>query len=120
MQRVGVLERALELGVDDRVDVARFAAAGVADGLLALGVGPAGAVGDQLRVLLAQQPADDLAQRAELVVGRVGQRGADVVAEREVAGGRLGLAGALGGAPLRGPGRRRRAAPRRRAARPPK
>ena len=100
VQRVGVLERAPQLGVDDRVDVARLAAAGVADGLLALGVGPAGAVGDQLRVVLAQQPADDLAQRAELVVGGVGQRGADVVAEGEVAGGRLGVAGAFGGAPL--------------------
>ena len=31
-QRVGVGERALELGVDDRVDVARLVAAGVADG----------------------------------------------------------------------------------------
>jgi hypothetical protein len=51
-------------------------------------------------MVLAKQPADDLAQRAELVVGGVGQRGADVVAEGEVAGGRLGVAGAFGGAPL--------------------
>jgi hypothetical protein len=36
-QRVGVLERALELGVDDRVELARLVAAGVADGLLAFG-----------------------------------------------------------------------------------
>ena len=79
--------------------MAGLAAGGVADRLLALGVGPAGAVGDQLRVLLAQQPADDLAQRAQLVVGGVGQRRADVVAEAEVAGRRLGVAGALGGAP---------------------
>ena len=47
-ERVGVVERALELGVDDRVGVSGLVAAGVADGLLALGVGPAGAVGDQL------------------------------------------------------------------------
>jgi hypothetical protein len=35
-----------ELGAGDRVDVARLATAGVADGLLAFGVRPAGAVGD--------------------------------------------------------------------------
>ena len=86
--------------VDDRVDVAGLVAAGVADGLLARGVGPAGAVGDHVGVVAAEQPADDLAQRVELVVGGVGQRGADVVAEPEVAGGRLGVAGALGGAAL--------------------
>jgi hypothetical protein len=39
-----------ELGVDDCVELARLVAAGVADGLLAFGVGPAGAVGDQLAV----------------------------------------------------------------------
>jgi hypothetical protein len=39
VQRVGVLERSPQLGVDDRIDVARLSAAGVADGLLALGVG---------------------------------------------------------------------------------
>ena len=54
-QRVGVGERAFELGVDDRVDVARLVAAGVADGLLAFGVGPAGAVGDQLAVVADEQ-----------------------------------------------------------------
>ena len=59
-QRVGVGERALELGVDDRVELARLVAAGVADGLLALGVGPAGAVGDQLAVVADEQAADDL------------------------------------------------------------
>jgi hypothetical protein len=48
----------------------------------------------------AQEAADDLAQRMPLVVGRVGQGGTDVVAEAEVAGGRFGLADALGGAPL--------------------
>ena len=95
VQRVGVPERALQFGVDDRVDLAGFAAAGVADELLALGVGPAGAVGDQFAVVAAQQPADDLAQRAQLLSGRLGQRGADVVAEREVGGVRLGMAGAF-------------------------
>ena len=35
-QRVGVVERALQLGVKDRVGVAGFVAAGVADGLLAV------------------------------------------------------------------------------------
>ena len=49
--RVGVGERTRELGLDDRVDVAWFVAAGVADGLLALGLGPAGAVRDQLAVV---------------------------------------------------------------------
>jgi hypothetical protein len=45
-ERVGIGERAVELGVDDRVELARLVPAGVADGLLAFGVGPAGAVGD--------------------------------------------------------------------------
>ena len=98
VQRVRVLECALQLGVEDRVNVAGSAAAGVSDGLLAFSVGPASAVGDQLRVVLAQQPADDLAERVELVVGGVGQRSADVVSEAEVAGGRLGAGDALGGA----------------------
>ena len=59
-ERIRVLERALELGVDDRVGVSGFVASGVADGPLALGVGPAGAVGDQLAVVADEQPADDL------------------------------------------------------------
>ena len=42
----------------------------------------------------------DQSRRWPVVVGRVGQRSADVVAEREVAGGRLGVAGAFGGAAL--------------------
>ena len=79
-QRVGVAERALELGGDDRVDVAGLVAGGVADGLLARRVGPAGAVGDHVGVVRAQQAADDLAQRVELIVGGAGQGGADVVA----------------------------------------
>jgi hypothetical protein len=54
VQRVGVLERAPQFRVDDRVEVARLSAAGVADGLLALGVGPAGAVCDELRMVLAK------------------------------------------------------------------
>jgi hypothetical protein len=53
-----------------------------------------------LEMALAKQPANDLAQRAELDLGGVDQRGADVVAEDEVAGGRFGVAGAFGGAPL--------------------
>ena len=50
-QRVGVVEGALQFRVGDCVDLARLAAAGVADGLLAVGVGPAGAVGDHVAVL---------------------------------------------------------------------
>ena len=57
----GSRERALELGVDDRVGLGGLVAAGVADGPLAFGVGPAGAVGDQLAVVADEQPADDLA-----------------------------------------------------------
>ena len=68
-------------------------AAGVADGLLAFGVGPAGAVGDQLAVVADEQAADDLRERAELGVGGVDQTGADVVPEPEVAAGRLGVPG---------------------------
>ena len=59
-QRVWVLERALELGVEDRVGLAGLVAAGVADRLLALVVGPAGAVGDQVAVVADEQVADDL------------------------------------------------------------
>jgi hypothetical protein len=89
-QRVGIAQRALQLGVDDRVDVAGFAAAGVADRLLALGVGPAGAVGDHLGV--AGGVAADRAQGVELLGGRGGQAGAQVVPKAEVAGACLGLA----------------------------
>jgi hypothetical protein len=46
-------------------------AAGVANGLLALGVGPAGAVGDQLAVVADEQVADDLLERLELAVAGV-------------------------------------------------
>ena len=92
-ERVGVGERAFELGLDDRVELAWFVAAGVADGLLALGVGPAGAVGDQLAVVADEQPADDLPECAELGFGRLDQAGADVVSEPEVAAGRVGVAG---------------------------
>ena len=74
--------------------MAWFVAAGVADGLLALGVGPAGAVGDQLAVVADEEPADDLGERAELGVGGVEQTGADVVAESEVAAGAISVAGA--------------------------
>jgi hypothetical protein len=49
-QRAGVAQHALELGVDDRVDPAGLSSGAVADGMPALDVGPAGAVGDHLRV----------------------------------------------------------------------
>ena len=92
-ERVGVGECALELGIDDRVGVARLVATGVADRLLAFGVGPAGAVGDQLAVVADEQVADELPQRVELAVAGVHQPGADVVAEPEIAAGRLGVSG---------------------------
>ena len=75
-------------------------AAGVADGLLAFGVGPAGAVGDQLAVVADEQPADDVPDGAELGVAGLDQPGADVVPEPEVAAGRLGVAGPRLGAAL--------------------
>src|SRR3954469_11598698 len=59
-------------------------AAGVADRLLARGVGPAGDVGDDGGPVPAEQAADDLAQTARPVVGEVGQRGANVAAEADV------------------------------------
>jgi hypothetical protein len=58
-QRVGVLERWLEFGVEDRVGLARLVAVGVADRLLAVLVGPAGAVGDHVGVVVGEQVADD-------------------------------------------------------------
>ena len=75
-------------------------AAGVADGLLAFGVGPAGAVGDQLAVVADEQPADDVPDGAQLGVAGLDQCGADVVPEAEVAAGRIGVAGACLGAAL--------------------
>jgi hypothetical protein len=92
-ERVGVGECALELGVGDRVRVARLAPPGVADGLLAVGVGPAGAVGDQLAVGAEQQVADDLPERVQLGIAGLDQPGADVVSEPEVGACRLGVAG---------------------------
>ena len=56
---VRVLERSLELGLDDDVGVAGLVASGFADRPLSLGVGPAGSVGDQLAVVSNQQPADN-------------------------------------------------------------
>lgn len=70
-------------------------AASVADRLLALLVGPAGAVGDHVPVVLGEQDADDGLERVQLAGGRVDQPGAQVVAEPEVAVGRLRLAKAL-------------------------
>ena len=74
-ERVGVGERSLELGVGDRVQVVRLVASGVAHGLLAFGVGPAGAVGDQLAVVADQQVADDLPERVQPGVARLDQAG---------------------------------------------
>jgi hypothetical protein len=74
--------------------------ASVADGLLAFGVGPAGAVGDQLAVVAHERSADDLSKRLQLGFGGLTQAGADVVSEAEVAAGRLGVAGPCLGAPL--------------------
>ena len=92
---VGVLERALEFGVEDRVGLAGFVAAGVADWLLAVLVGPAGAVGDHVAVVLGEEVADDRFERVQLAGGGVDEPGAQVVAEPEVAVGCLGLAQAL-------------------------
>ena len=94
----GSCERALELGVGDRVGLARLVAAGVADGLLAFAVAPAGAVGDQLALVAGEQVADDRLERLQLRVGGVDQAGAQVVAEPEVRARRLDLAGARVGA----------------------
>ena len=54
-------------------------------------------VDDGVLLDAAEQAADDLAQGVQLVVRGVGEGGADVVAEPEVAGGRFGVAGAVGG-----------------------
>ena len=53
-------------------------------GLPALGLGPAGAVGDQLAVVADEQAAEDLPERVELAVAGVDQPGADVVSDPEV------------------------------------
>ena len=98
MQRVGVGQRALELGGRDRVGLSRLSAAAVADGLLAFAVGPAGAVGEYVAELPGDQAADDLPHGIELLVAELRQPGANVVAEAEVAGRRFGAALARGGA----------------------
>ena len=95
-QRVGVLERAVQFGVKDRVDLSGFVAAGVADELLAVVVGPAGAVGDHVRMVVGEQVADDRLERLQLARGGVHESGTEVVPESEVAVGRLGLTNALG------------------------
>jgi hypothetical protein len=94
------LERSLKLVSEDRVGVARLVAAGVADGLLALGVGPAGAVGDQLAVVAGEQSADDLPDRAQLGVAGLDQSGAYVVPEPEIAPNCFGVTGTRLGAAL--------------------
>ena len=52
--------------------MAGFVASGVADGLLAVAVAPAGAVGDHLPVVRGDQVADDRLECVQLTVGRVG------------------------------------------------
>ena len=84
-----------ELGVEDGVDLSGFVAAGVADRLLAFLVCPACAVGDDVAVVVGEEVADDRFERVQLAGGGVHQPGAEVVAESEVAVGRLGLAQAL-------------------------
>jgi hypothetical protein len=69
-------------------------ASAVPDRPLALGVGPAGAVGDQLAVVAHEQAADDLSERFQLSVCWLPQAGSDVMPESEVAAGRFGIAGA--------------------------
>ena len=81
-----------QFGVEDGVDLSGFVAAGVADWLLALLVGPAGAVGDHVAVVPGEEVADDRFERVQLAGGGVHEPGAEVVAEPEVAVGRLGLA----------------------------
>ena len=66
---IRVFERPLELGLGDPIRMLGLMAPGVADGLLAFGVGPAGAVGDQLAVLADEQAADDLPERLQLSLG---------------------------------------------------
>ena len=91
----GSVERALQLGVEDGVGLSGFVAAGVADWLLAVLVGPAGAVGDDVAVVVGEEVADDRFERVQLAGCGVHEPGAEVVAEPEVAVGRLGLAQAL-------------------------
>ena len=67
---------------------------GVADRALAFGVGPAGAVGDQLAVVEREQVGDDLSEQVQVGVAGFDQSGSDVVREREVAARGLGSTGA--------------------------
>jgi hypothetical protein len=62
---------------------------------LAVVVGPAGAVGDHVRMVMGEQVADDRSQRVQLAGGGVHESGAQVVPESEVAVGRFGLPNAL-------------------------
>jgi hypothetical protein len=65
-ERVGVLERAVQLCVEDGAGLAGFVSAGVADRLLALLVCPAGAVGDGVAVVVGEKVADDRFERVQL------------------------------------------------------
>jgi hypothetical protein len=93
---VWVLERALEFGAEDGVGLAGFVAAVLADRLLVVVVGPAGALGDHVGVLLGEEVADDRFERVQLAGAWVDEAGAEVVAESEVAVRRFGVAESLG------------------------
>jgi hypothetical protein len=99
-QRVGLGERGPQFGVDDRVDRARFAASAVADGALAVEIGPARAVGEDVALVRGHQMAHDRLERLQLLAGRLEQAGAQIVAEPEVAAHGLGAAGTRVRAPV--------------------
>jgi hypothetical protein len=82
----------LELGVEDRVGVAGFVAAGVADWCWRSGSVQPAVVGDQLAVVADEQPADDVPDGAQLGFAGLDQAGADVVPKPEVASSRLSMA----------------------------
>jgi len=63
---VRVVERAVQLGVEDGVDLSGFVAAGVTDWLLAFLVCPACTVGDDVAVVVGEEVADDRFERVEL------------------------------------------------------
>jgi hypothetical protein len=82
------------------VDLPGFVSAGVSDGLLAVAVGPAGAVGDHLAVVAGNQVAHDRLECVQLRVARADEAGAQIVAEVDVGAEGVGVAGAPGSAGL--------------------
>jgi hypothetical protein len=60
-------------------------AAGVADGLLAVPVAPAGAVGEDFPVVAGEHVADGGAERVELPAAGLCEPGGDVLPQAEVA-----------------------------------